>query len=80
MPKVIVYVVYVIIMCIWYLGVWVGLTLWTTRIKKKTSESGRTYDIDQFWVILMLFIWWPITAIPWLLWRLFKWASKKWRR
>ena len=77
MPKVI---VYVITMCIWYLGVWVGLTLWTTRIKKKTSESGRTYDIDQFWVILMLFIWWPITAIPWLLWRLVKWASKKWRR
>ena len=76
MPKVIVYVVYVITMCIWYLGVWVGLTLWTIRIKKKPGESGRTYEMGQLMVILMLFLW-PITAIPWFLWRLVKWASNK---
>ena len=60
MPNVIVCV----IMCIWYLGVWVGLTL------------GRAYEMDQLTVFLILFLW-PITAIPWFLWRLVKWASNK---
>ena len=72
MPKVIVYV----IMCIWYLGVWVGLTLWMIRIKLKASEFGRAYEMDQLTVFLILFLW-PITAIPWFLWRLVKWASNK---
>lgn len=72
MPKVIVYV----IMCILYLGVWVWLTLWMIHIKLKASEFGRMYDIDQLMVFLILFIW-PITAIPWFLWRLVKWASNK---
>lgn len=72
MPKVIVYV----IMCIWYLGVWVGLTLWMIRIKQKAGEFGRAYEMDQLTVFLILFLW-PITAIPWFLWRLVKWASNK---
>lgn len=72
MPNVIVCV----IMCILYLGVWVWLTLWMIRIKLKASEFGRAYEMDQLTVFLILFIW-PITAIPWFLWRLVKWASNK---
>ena len=72
MPKVIVYV----IMCIWYLGVWVGLTLWMIHIKQKANEFGRAYEMDQLTVFLLLFLW-PITAIPWFLWRLVKWASSR---
>lgn len=72
MPNVIVCV----IMCILYLGVWVGLTLLMIYIKLKASEFGRAYEMDQLTVFLILFLW-PITAIPWFLWRLVKWASNK---
>lgn len=72
MPKVIVYVV----MCILYLGVWVWLTLWMIHIKQKSGEFGRAYEMDQLTVFWLLFLW-PITAIPWFLWRLVKWASNK---